>query len=61
MIALIIIGLVVLTGIAIIVGMLEHTQKGTWRAIAAERRRNWEARALELHRTDSWNETCDKD
>lgn len=53
MITLIIAGLSVLAGIAVAVGILDHAQNRAWRAIAVERRRNWEARQLEPHEADT--------
>lgn len=50
MITLIITGFAALAGIAVAVGIVDQAQNRARRVIAAERRRNWEARQLALLR-----------
>jgi hypothetical protein len=52
MIAVIIAGLVFLVLVAIVVGIVDTTQRPRWRRIAAERRERWEARQPQLHGVD---------
>jgi hypothetical protein len=45
-------GIAVIVVLAIIVGVVDATNAPTWRQIAADRRRDWEARQLEPHGQD---------
>jgi hypothetical protein len=61
MIAVIVAGVGVMIAIAIAVGIIDNVHARSWREVAAERRRNWEARQLEYHGVDdhdaeSWDE-----
>ena len=44
MIAVLAVGLVALIVLAVLVGIVDATQAGTWRGIARERRADWEQR-----------------
>ncbi len=44
MIVTLAIGLVALVVLAVVVGVVDATQAGTWRAIARDRRADWEQR-----------------
>jgi hypothetical protein len=52
------IGLIVV--IAVVVGIVDAAHASAWRRIAAERRRNWEARQLEPH-GEVWSDSWDDD
>jgi hypothetical protein len=61
MITVIVAGIGLILIIAVIVGIVDARQASVWRRIAAERRRNWEARQPEFHRVDghdaeSWDD-----
>jgi hypothetical protein len=59
MLDVIIAGIGLILIIAIIVGIVDARQASVWRRIAAERRRNWEARQPEFHRghdAGSWDD-----
>ena len=51
MIAVLAIGLVALVVLAVVVGIVDAAQAGTWRSIARERRADWEQRRREALRT----------
>lgn len=51
-IAMIVAGLVFLTVVAVVVGVIDATRAPTWRRIAAERRERWESRRPEFHGID---------
>jgi hypothetical protein len=53
------IGLIVV--IAIVVGVVDAAQASSWRAVAAERRRNWEAHRPEYHGVDDRDADWDDD
>ncbi len=48
MISIIIAGAAFIVVVAVVVGIVDSLQAPAWRRIARERRRNWEARQLEL-------------
>ena len=48
MMLIILTGIVFLAVAAIVVGIVDATQAGRWRQVAAERRERWEERVLEL-------------
>jgi hypothetical protein len=48
-ITVIAVGIGLLIVVAIVVGIVDATQASTWREVAAERRRRWEARQVEFH------------
>lgn len=50
--AMIAAGLVFLTVVAIVVGIIDATRAPRWRRIAAERREQWESRRPEFHGVD---------
>jgi hypothetical protein len=61
MITVIVAGIGLILIIAVIVGIVDARQASTWRRVAAERRRNWEARRPEFHQGDghdaeSWDD-----
>ncbi|WP_219414989.1 hypothetical protein [Pseudonocardia nigra] len=61
MIAMIAAGIGFLVVVAIVVGIVDAAQASTWREVAAERRRRWEARQPEFHGvdgsdTESWDD-----
>ncbi len=52
-------GIAVIVVLAIVVGVVDATKAPTWRQIAADRRRDWEAHQLEPHGepwTDTWQD-----
>lgn len=57
-ITLIVAGILVIALIAVVVGIVDAAQAGTWREIAAQRRRQWLARQPEFHGVDgdAWDE-----
>ncbi len=55
MIAVLAIGLVALIILAVLVGIVDTTQAGTWRWIARERRADWEQRRREERLTTARN------
>ena len=55
MIAILAIGLVALIIMAVLVGIVDATQAGTWRGIARERRADWEQRRREERLTTARN------
>ena len=55
MIAVLAIGLVALIVLAVLVGIVDATQAGTWRGIARDRREDWEQRQREERLTTARN------
>ncbi|GAA1870886.1 hypothetical protein GCM10009836_59460 [Pseudonocardia ailaonensis] len=56
-VVLVLVGLGVLAVIGIVVGVTDAAQSRAWRRVAAERRRNWEARqAVTSRPVDSWGD-----
>jgi hypothetical protein len=54
-------GIAVIVVIAIVVGVVDATKAPTWRQIAADRRRDWEARQFEPHGGEPWTDTWQDD
>lgn len=54
MIAMVVVGVGLLVVMAIVVGIVDATQTPARRHIAAQRRRDWEARQLEFHGVDPY-------
>jgi hypothetical protein len=54
-------GIAVIVLIAIVVGIVDARSAGSWRRVAAERRRDWEARQLEPHGGEPWTDTWQDD
>jgi hypothetical protein len=48
-IELIVGGIAFVAVVAVVVGIVDATRAPAWRRVAAERRREWEERSLELH------------
>ena len=55
MITVLTIGLAALIVLAVLVGIVDATQAGTWRGIARERRADWEQRRREERLTTARN------
>ena len=55
MIAVLAIGLAALSVLAVLVGIVDASQAGTWRGIARERRADWEQRRREERLTTARN------
>jgi hypothetical protein len=49
MIAVIVGGVAFIVVVALVVGIVDSVRAPAWRRVAAERRRNWEARQFEMH------------
>lgn len=61
MITVIALGVGLIVVIAIVVGIVDARQASSWRQVATQRRRNWEARQREFHGVDdhdaeSWDD-----
>jgi hypothetical protein len=61
MTAVVVGGVGVMVVIAVVVGIIDNVHASSWREVAAERRRSWEARQPEYHGVDdhdadSWDE-----
>jgi hypothetical protein len=54
-------GVALIVVIAIVVGIVDAAQAPSWREVAAERRRNWEARRPEYHGVDDHDPEWDDD
>ena len=61
MLAVTAIGIGLILVIAIVVGIVDAARASAWRAIAAERRQNWEARRPEYHGIDDRDPEWDDD
>lgn len=61
MITVILAGIVLITVVAIVVGIVDAAQAPAWRRIAAERRERWEARQPQPHGIDSHDVAADRD